>query len=446
MATIKNIARRLGRTVFGEAGYKLITPSSATSTTIVSTADLVSTAIDNNFYRGWWVMRRDAATSADRVRRVTSFTASTGTLTVERSYSDTTVTGEDVELWRYLNPDTDVLQIITEALRRCKHANSVPLASGEWTDGHMDDSGTTAWTASNATLSKVTTAARVHWGLRALRVQNSAAGGYAYQRLGVHEDEAYWVVALCNADVGTAKLEAYDATNAASIESVTATADHVDLPILMRIASFSIPSGCRQLEIRLVGSAGATDDIYWSFCVPLKANDRRLRLPTSGTHQIFEGRWITGLSYWVPGREDTTGVSLFEDHRLHQLTGFEPEVNRTWTNAAHLRISQLASGYPHFVELYRPYVDDNNEPSADSTGDATDFNVPYDYVIPMCKDVIAEHIFSRTALGMKLPEIGFAESMLQRWQAEAVGARNIYELGLKRRPRRDTWRPGVPFG
>lgn len=78
--------------------------ASLTTTTVVATT-LASGGLGGERYRNYWMMRLNAASSADYFRRVTSFTASSGTLThAGTNYSDTTATSEYVDL---LSPDLE---------------------------------------------------------------------------------------------------------------------------------------------------------------------------------------------------------------------------------------------------------------------------------------------------------------------------------------------------
>lgn len=126
-------------------------------------------------------------------------------------------------------------------------------------DAGMEASGVTDWTDSDATSSKVTTAANVIFGRQALRVANSSAGGYTRTAsIPVRPYQNYILAAIAQAAVGTARLQAYDVTNSVAIDAKT-TDDEVHQVIAF---TFQAPSGCKELQIRLVGDE-ATADIYW---------------------------------------------------------------------------------------------------------------------------------------------------------------------------------------
>ena len=80
---------------------RVITPSAITGTTVVSTAQVLEASVQK--YVGYWMCRPDAATAAaaDRVRRITSQTAPSTLTHNQTNYTDTTVTGEQVELLQF---------------------------------------------------------------------------------------------------------------------------------------------------------------------------------------------------------------------------------------------------------------------------------------------------------------------------------------------------------
>lgn len=80
---------------------RVITPSSITTTTVVSTSHLYEASVQK--YVGYFICRPDAATAAaaDRVRRVTSQSAPSTLTHNQTNYTDTTVTSEQAELLAY---------------------------------------------------------------------------------------------------------------------------------------------------------------------------------------------------------------------------------------------------------------------------------------------------------------------------------------------------------
>lgn len=99
MPTLKEY-RRAMLDLWPELG-RVVPVSSLTTTTAVS-SQLAVGSLSSEAYTNRWLVRADAAASADRVRLISAYTASSGTLThAGASYSDTTATNENAELLKY---------------------------------------------------------------------------------------------------------------------------------------------------------------------------------------------------------------------------------------------------------------------------------------------------------------------------------------------------------
>lgn len=99
--------------------------ASLTTTTCVVSALAVGSLSDQKF-RNHWIVRADSTAIADRVRAVTSFTASSGTLThAGTNYSDTTATSEVVEILAYEPYLFD--RAINEAIQQLRRENRTIL-------------------------------------------------------------------------------------------------------------------------------------------------------------------------------------------------------------------------------------------------------------------------------------------------------------------------------
>ena len=304
---IQNIAKDKG------LGYGSGTCSAAgTATTIIDTsADSPFDVDDDNtlYANAWAKIESDSAATplnVGEVRRVdaTGYNATTQTLTTRAFTNSTTVTQSyAVYLGRPptrvgITPGID--EAINETLRSLSYRERSLLTLV--TDGDMETSTTTSWTASNSTLSKVTTAAYVRLGTRCLRVQNSAANGYVRPatHLSVAEGQSYQVRADFLAAVGTAKLQLYDETNAAAIRTETAVTGVT--PQRFLYFQDTIPTGCKQVSVRLIGSE-ITADIYWDNVSLRNANGTEIGLPS----------WVTGrgqveeLEEWEGGLQSATG-------------------------------------------------------------------------------------------------------------------------------------------
>lgn len=107
--------------------------ASITTTTVVVSALANGGFSSQRFTQEFpWMLRRDTASSGDRVRYCTDFTSSTGTLThAGANYSDTTATGESVELLRYEPKWLDAaIQVAIQRLHR-RDREILPTLNGE---------------------------------------------------------------------------------------------------------------------------------------------------------------------------------------------------------------------------------------------------------------------------------------------------------------------------
>src|SRR3990167_2544175 len=193
---------------------------------------------------------------------------------------------------------------INMALRKIRYWSLYPITLVA--DGNMESSGTTSWTATTATLTKVTNS-NVPRGARALRVANSSANGQAQsgtlQSAPLTPSDSdyggggrdYYCHAWCRADVGTGVLVAYDVTNSATIESQNWTNEKwgvIDF-------TFTVPATCEEFAIVLRGTE-STADIYWTNVICHRLGSTEVALPDWVTHsefirKVFMGRYNLGL-------------------------------------------------------------------------------------------------------------------------------------------------------
>jgi hypothetical protein len=153
----------------------------------------------------------------------------------------------------------------------------------EHNDGGMEDSGTTSWTGTSATVAKVTTEAITGKGVQALSVLNTGVNGYAGSvTLPVMQVRNYRVFGLCRTTVGIGSLVVQDMTNGAPIvltwtnlSTVDSTQDQ-DWRYLQ--GAFTAPAGCVNLQVRLQNTS-ATGQSYWDDVGVYPSDDGYLDLP-----------------------------------------------------------------------------------------------------------------------------------------------------------------------
>jgi len=200
------------------------------------------------------------------------------------------MTAVEYEIHPTIQPER-INEAIDRALRKMLYDTiTIP---GHITDGDMEDSATTAYTAgAGATLTKTTPVAR---GAYALKVAGDATcdvdlDAYAYQAVSVVEGDSYFVWAFCkNEDATTScKLVAYDVTNGAEIDSETST----QLPYVGLGFQFEIPSDCKQIQIRLQ-TLTASKYSMWDHVQLLRHNERDYLLPNTWLNETWQvGRTV----------------------------------------------------------------------------------------------------------------------------------------------------------
>jgi hypothetical protein len=114
----------------GPADMGALYPVTALAAQSVTSSSAALGGYTNQKWKDYYLLRREAASQpADRVRRVVSYIASTGQWIHEgAAYGDTTITGEDVELWKY-DPLLYVDPSVNEAIKDIRRLQMVELPS-----------------------------------------------------------------------------------------------------------------------------------------------------------------------------------------------------------------------------------------------------------------------------------------------------------------------------
>lgn len=254
--------------------------------TLTSVLHLRSGHYDTNTFRnkGTLIYRPGNATGvADYVRSAGDLVASTGVLSNDANWADTTLTSENIYLLDHGLHPTWFVESLNIGMRRVYFENMDPLSIA--LDAGFQSTATTSYVESDAdagpatTFSKVTTADsdNVFTGIGSGRVLNTATDGYIRQRFNVHPGEQVYIGVLARADVGTASLVAYDVTNSAEIGSPV---QHTGEQWGYLWRTISVPSTCEILEVRLQGEE-SNADIYYSGLWVNRTRDRRVRLSTT---------------------------------------------------------------------------------------------------------------------------------------------------------------------
>jgi len=237
---------------------------------------------------------------------IQAYDASAGLFTLDRELTVAVTVGDKVEIHSIL-PPKKIHKGIDRALRKMLYRTlAVPSLVA---DADMEASGTTSWTDDGSiTIAKDTTAANVFRGTQSMSATDSGGGDeYCYQSFNVVEGDTYFVSAMCRTSAAATecKLQAYDATNGAEIDNET----HDETAWQTLAFEFTIPSGCKALQIRLI-TVTASGVVYWDHVQLLRKADRRYALPS----------WITEI--WQVGRTvyQREGTERVADGRMVDQT------------------------------------------------------------------------------------------------------------------------------
>lgn len=277
------LLRELAQRLFRQS-YKDVTATASGSTvSILRSDDLYAAGASSAAYNGGWLYVH-AGVGAGTERRIVSVNPTVadfyGEATLARPLSgapDATTQG-----FVYTGPlsPTQLKACLNEALRRMRRERRLGLTLV--TDGNMEATGTASWTATSASLSKVTGAGDVAEGAQALLVDNSGVDGQAASAaIPAVPGERLLVEAVVRVGnttgAHTATLRVVDGAGALLASAAT---DNRERTVLR--AEVGVPAGVVQVAVQLRGSAAATD-AYWDQVLLWRPHARQVALPTDLT-------------------------------------------------------------------------------------------------------------------------------------------------------------------
>lgn len=216
-----------------------------------------------------------AAAPEGDIRPITFYEPGNGKVTPSPDWSAAPATGDIYQLFRQPHPQ-DVLDHLDTILTQETWLPCWQILT-EIPDGDMEQSSASAdWTASNATLTKISTEPAMS-GTRWLSVANTSAGGYAKSvALSVTPGQSYYVGALsrCAAASTTAQLVVYDETNSAALLTLT----HSNRNNVRLWSHVTVPSTCYQVTVRLGASQNSVTTL-WDDAVLYGLGDYSIALP-----------------------------------------------------------------------------------------------------------------------------------------------------------------------
>ena len=310
-------------------------------------ADADTDALENPIIRIDELVTNGPASGSFTRARDGGLTVATGVVTFSPALL-AVQTGTDYSLWWHIHPAV-AWDIMLRVLRLLQRQVLLPVSA--FADGDMESSATSDYSATTATLSKITTAVNVLHGARSLRVLANAgtprAESAAYFR--VVRDEQWLASMIAQAAVGTAKLVAWDSTNSVEIDS----GSHSQQAFAeVELNSFSIPETCERLVLRIEGT-GASDDLYVDDVVAWPVMRNRFVLPS----WVEDPSAVLEVGYYERGNSisgATDGYLVDETawktwpHQLHHEEG---AANPFWITF------DVPIKRPLFVRVQRPFTE-----------------------------------------------------------------------------------------
>lgn len=324
----------LARLYRGRYPHASTTTSGGTATTLIDTA-LGAGAVDNDYYRAWiYIVEATGGGAAayGDIGRVVS--QSGNTLTLSSGFTGTgPASGCDYEVHYIFHPNL-MNDVLDEVLESIEYPIMVPygLNTNPGFETWTSTSAATGWTLSDAvndTLARESTVVR--FGRYSAKVTYQAGGTYLYSSTVsvTPGDNVYAAANVFVTSLDSAVLQVYDKSNSAVLES--GRADGTGWSEIAFTAS--IPSGCEQIELRLV-SVNAGDVLYWSNANVHVIGDKELVFPGEAewsfdlrnTFYFPKGKAITPATTSEYNYAATAAAPQFWSHGqlLRDETGVNP--------------------------------------------------------------------------------------------------------------------------
>ena len=365
--SLVNLVRELAERFYPGRRVRGTTTSSVDSASVLDSTNFADSDANVNQYNHVWIRVDEKTASGPSVgeRQLVKnggYAGSTGDFTTN-AFTATVESGMDFSVHYTLDPDEKVAAL-NLALSNTFHRAYHPLSLvGDYDyDGaaalSTNDQLPTGWSESAGGVQENvnTDSDKVWWGRRSLGVDNNGAAANSYVQtdsLPCNEG-ARWFVAVPAAtdatDTGDAVLRAYDVTNAATIDDGTST--QIDLTTIQ--FEFTIPSGCKQVAFRLIGS-GTDTIVYWGPVVAYPMSRVVFNLPS----WLDNSNRLSGVS-WIPvgsgsgGSSDEDAYRTFE--REPEPMSYTPFFSPLHANPNRVTVDVSRNG-PAFLYAWRPFAE-----------------------------------------------------------------------------------------
>ena len=307
------LTRFLRETGLGISG----TLTGGSISSIIDTTRLQSPQFNTgDWVGGWCRISNDAGSHAapeTQIRAITSYQPASGTINVSPNWTTTAPSlGMSYQLFRNPHP-TDVLDALDAVLTKETWLPCTTVLS-MCPDADMEQSHTTDWTGTNATVAKSTTAPAL-MGKRWLSVLTTSAAGYAESAIiRVEPGSRIHVSALVRATAAgtTATLTVYDKTNSAAIGTPVTS---VRQQVVRLWTEISVPSTCYQITIRLSNAENSVTSM-WDEVAVYPTDTTELNLPWwVGDHSQVKAVYQMRMSQSVGANVWDAGYRGEQDNR-----------------------------------------------------------------------------------------------------------------------------------
>jgi hypothetical protein len=360
------------------------------ATTTITVPRVANSNLTVDEFMQCWGFLPDHATADDRERPLGAVVVATGVISNGgRVFSGTSASPEQFEIMEFLSP-SQLFETCVEQMKQLPQTVMLPL--GTFADSDMETAGVSNWTASNTSLSKVTTAANVFTGTQSLFINNTGANGYAESpAVNVNPGKSVYVAAILRADAGTASLVLYDNTAGAEFSATAPTYTGERFAHIWR--QETVPADCESITVRVVGS-GASDDIYVDSIIgPYIINsDFNVDAP-SWMDETWRLRKIRSASYrqGLARQVEDAASRTFTDWMLGEDVKFN-----IIPNAAHpyrLGLRQLYDSRDLWYEGVRRAYDLTSTTFANTAaGEAYTTSLPREQVILSCSLAVCDRV------------------------------------------------------
>lgn len=349
-------------------------------------------------------------TTTDPVHTITSISVSglTTTITTLGNYA---ATYTSVAMYLLRVHPTVLRNLGNEALNRLKVRCYAPLYHGP-TDGDMQASGVTNWTASGGTpFAKQTTAAEVFEGARSGAFTDAGSGGDYTQSalINVATGTTLHLFAVAKADVGTGSVSVLDASG-----NVLVTVSFTQEDWLFIHKQFSV--SVEQVRVRLTGVTAAAQLDVQSLGI-VKADQGRFVLPSYLTSR-YTPVGVYCAEFRTSGAEaDTYVADSFDWIALRYGLDYSFQRSFAAANSYIARVDPAWMNRPLYFAYDAPWSAPYGV-SATFSADTDTTGCPPHLLIAGCKILLGERYENLKVMGQQ----GLAEMMTYAGTLEPVDA------------------------